>query len=32
MEENNSLPNKYDAALAKYNTHLNDADIRRRTY
>ena len=30
MEENNSLPNKYDAALAKYNTHLNDADIQAR--
>ena len=27
MEENNSLPNKYDAALAKYNTNLSDADI-----
>ena len=27
MEENNSLSNKYDAALAKYNTHLSDADI-----
>ena len=26
MEENNSLSNKYDAALAKYNTHLSDAD------
>ena len=23
MEENNSLSNKYDAALAKYNTHLS---------
>ena len=27
MEENNSQPSKYDAALAKYNTNLNDADI-----
>ena len=30
MEENNSLSNKYDAALAKYNTHLSDADIQAR--
>ena len=27
MEENNSLSNKYDAALAKYNTNLNDAEV-----
>ena len=30
MEENNSQPSKYDAALAKYNTNLNDADIQAR--
>ena len=30
MEENNSQPNKYNAALAKYNTHLSDADIQAR--
>ena len=30
MEENNSQPNKYKAALAKYNTNLNDADIQAR--
>ena len=28
MEENNSQPNKYKAALAKYNTNLSDADIK----
>ena len=26
MEENSSQSNKYDAALAKYNTNLSDAD------
>lgn len=30
MEENNSQPNKYNAALAKYNTNLSDADIQAR--
>ena len=30
MEENNSQPNKYKAALAKYNTNLSDADIQAR--
>ena len=30
MEENNSQPSKYDAALAKYNTNLSDADIQAR--
>ncbi len=27
MEKNESTQNKYDAALAKYNTNLNDAEI-----
>lgn len=30
MEENNSQPSKYEIALAKYNTNLNDADIQAR--
>ena len=30
MEENSSQSNKYDAALAKYNTNLSDADIQAR--
>ena len=30
MEENNSQPSKYEIALAKYNTDLNDADIQAR--
>ena len=30
MEEYYSLSYKYDAALAKYNTHLSDADIQAR--
>lgn len=30
MEENNTQPNKYDAALAKYNTNLNDAEVQAR--
>lgn len=30
MEENNSKPNKYEIALAKYNTNLSDADIQAR--
>ena len=30
MEKNNSQPNKYNAALAKYNTNLSDADIQAR--
>ena len=30
MEENNSQPNKNNAALAKYNTNLSDADIQAR--
>ena len=30
MEENNSQPNKYNAALAQYNTNLSDADIQAR--
>ena len=27
MENNESTQNKYDAALAKYNTNLNDAEV-----
>lgn len=27
MEKNESTPNKYEAALAKYNTRLNDAEV-----
>lgn len=27
MEKNESAPNKYEAALAKYNTQLDDADV-----
>lgn len=27
MENNESTQSKYDAALAKYNTNLNDAEI-----
>ena len=27
MEENSSQSNKYDAALAKYNTNLSNAEI-----
>ena len=30
MEGNNTQPNKYDAALAKYNTNLNDAEVQAR--
>ena len=30
MEENHSQPSKYEIALAKYNTDLNDADIQAR--
>lgn len=30
MEGNNAQPNKYDAALAKYNTNLNDAEVQAR--
>ena len=30
MDENNSQPSKYEIALAKYNTDLNDADIQAR--
>ena len=32
MEENSSQSNKYDAALAKYNTNLSDADIHTSLY
>lgn len=28
MENNETVPSKYDAALGKYNTNLNDADIK----
>lgn len=28
MEKNETVPSKYDAALGKYNTNLNDADIK----
>ena len=27
MENNESTQSKYDAALAKYNTNLNDAEV-----
>lgn len=30
MEENSLRSNKYEAALAKYNTNLSDADIQAR--
>lgn len=30
MEGNNTQPNKYDAALAKYNTNLNDVEVQAR--
>lgn len=30
MEGNNAQPNKYDAALTKYNTNLNDAEVQAR--